>query len=184
MFQITFTRKAFKGKMGTQRRPEGFEGHLGTPPLNALGHWMHTGTWRAFRHSSTQSTGALRQSKGTQTLGLLGTQGTLGTLFRRIFFCCFDLCQVIKIAWVINRINFTPATKFLFFIGLISVKRLQSTKFKVKCYKCFINLEFKCDEYLRTFFFTVPKWKDDPKNTKMSINWVKWTFIVPNLHKI
>ena len=38
-------------------------------------------------------------------------------------------------------------------IGLISIKCLQSTKLKVKCYKCFINLKFsesirkKCDEY-------------------------------------
>ena len=38
-------------------------------------------------------------------------------------------------------------------IGLISIKCLQSTKFKVKCYRRFINLKFsesirkKCDEY-------------------------------------
>ena len=69
------------------------------------------------------------------------------------FFNCFYLCQVIKIAWIINRKNFTFATKFIFLIGLISIKCLQSTKFKVKCYRCFINLKFsesirnKCDEY-------------------------------------
>ena len=38
-------------------------------------------------------------------------------------------------------------------IGPISINCLQSTKFKVKCYRCFINLKFsesirkKCDEY-------------------------------------
>ena len=35
-------------------------------------------------------------------------------------------------------------------------------------------------------FFDCPKMKKNknPKNTKMSINLVKWTFIVPNFHKI
>ena len=69
------------------------------------------------------------------------------------FFNFFYLCQVIKVVWVIIRKNFTSATKFLFLIGPISVKSLQSTKFKVKCYRCFINLEFsdsnrkKCGNY-------------------------------------
>ena len=58
------------------------------------------------------------------------------------FFNCFYLCQVFKVAWVINQKNFTSATKFLFLTSLISVKFLQSTKFKVKCYRFFINLEF------------------------------------------
>ena len=57
------------------------------------------------------------------------------------FFNCFYLCQALKIAWVINRKNFPSATKFLFLIGLISVKCLLSTKFKVKFYRCFINLK-------------------------------------------
>ena len=48
------------------------------------------------------------------------------------FLNCFYLCQGIKIAWVINRKNFTCSTKFLFLIGHISIKCLQSTKFKVK----------------------------------------------------
>ena len=47
------------------------------------------------------------------------------------FFNCFYLCQVIKSARIINRKNFTFATKFTFLIGLISVKCLQSTKFNV-----------------------------------------------------
>ena len=65
----------------------------------------------------------------------------------------FYLCQVIKIAWIINRKNFTFATKFIFLIGLISVKCLQSPKLKIKCYRCFINSKFsesirkKCDNY-------------------------------------
>ena len=69
------------------------------------------------------------------------------------FFNCFYLCQVIKIGWTINRKNFTFATKFIFVIGLISINCLKSTKFKVKCYKCLINLKFsesirkKRDEY-------------------------------------
>ena len=57
------------------------------------------------------------------------------------FYNCFYLCQVIKFAWIINRKNFTFATKFIFLIGLISIKCLQSTKFKVKRYRCFINLK-------------------------------------------
>ena len=52
------------------------------------------------------------------------------------------LCEVIKIAWVINRKNLTSATKFVFSIGLISVKCLQSTTFQVKCYRCFISFKF------------------------------------------
>ena len=69
------------------------------------------------------------------------------------FFNCFYLCQVIKTAWIINRKIFTFDTKFIFLIGLSSVKCLQLTKFKVKCYRCFINLKFsesirkKCDEH-------------------------------------
>ena len=47
------------------------------------------------------------------------------------FFSCFYLCQVIKIAWVINRKSFNFATKFNFLIGLISIKCLHSTKCKV-----------------------------------------------------
>ena len=58
------------------------------------------------------------------------------------FFNCFYLCQVIKIAWIINRKNFTFATKFIFLIGLISIKCLQSTKFKVKCYRYFMSFLF------------------------------------------
>ena len=41
------------------------------------------------------------------------------------FINCLYLCRVIKIAWVINRKNFTSATKFIFLIGLILVKCLQ-----------------------------------------------------------
>ena len=58
------------------------------------------------------------------------------------FFNCFYLCQAFKITWVINQNNFISATKFLFLIGLNSVKCLQLTKFKVKSYRYFINLEF------------------------------------------
>ena len=67
------------------------------------------------------------------------------------FFNCFYLCQVFRIAWVINRKSFNSASKFFFLIGLISANCLQSTKFKVKCYRYFINLDFcesirkKCD---------------------------------------
>ena len=70
------------------------------------------------------------------------------------FFNCFYLCEVIKIAWIINRKNFTFPSNFIFLIGLISIKCLPSTKFKVKRYRCFISLKFsesirkKCDEYL------------------------------------
>ena len=69
------------------------------------------------------------------------------------FFNCFYFCQVIKIAWITNRKNFIFATKFIFLIGLISTKCLQSTKFRVKCYKCIISskiseiIKKKCDEY-------------------------------------
>ena len=63
------------------------------------------------------------------------------------FFNCFYLCQVIKIAWIINRENFIFATKFIFFIGLISIKYLQSTKFRVKCYKCYETIRKNCDDY-------------------------------------
>ena len=57
-------------------------------------------------------------------------------------FNCFYLYQVIKIARIINRKNFTFATEFIFLNGLIFIKCLQSTKFKVKCCRCFINLMF------------------------------------------
>ena len=75
------------------------------------------------------------------------------------FFDCFYIYQVFEISWMINRKNFTSATKFLFLIGLISAKYLQSTKFKVKCHRCFINLEFcesvtkKWAEYLQEHIF-------------------------------
>ena len=52
------------------------------------------------------------------------------------FFNCFYLCQVIKIAWIIIGKKFALTTKLIFLAGLISVKCLQSTKFKVKCYRC------------------------------------------------
>ena len=70
------------------------------------------------------------------------------------FFNCFYLCQVIKIAWIINRKNFIFATKFIFLIGLISIKYLQSTKFTVKCYKCYETIRKNCDEYPSV---TIPK---------------------------
>ena len=57
-------------------------------------------------------------------------------------FNCFYLCQVIKMAWIINQKNFSFATRFIFLIGLISVRCLQSAKFKVKCYRYFIGLKF------------------------------------------
>ena len=63
------------------------------------------------------------------------------------FFNCFYLCQVIKIAWIINRKNFTFATKFIFLIGLLSIKYLQSTKFGIKRYKCYEIVRENCDEY-------------------------------------
>ena len=50
----------------------------------------------------------------------------------------FYLCQAFKIVWLISQKTF----KISLLIGLISVKRLQSTKFQVKCYRCFIKLEF------------------------------------------
>ena len=63
------------------------------------------------------------------------------------FFNCFYLCQVIKIAWIINRENFIFLTKFIFLVGLISIKYLQSTKFRVKCYKCYETIRKNCDDY-------------------------------------
>ena len=63
-------------------------------------------------------------------------------IFLLCFFNCFYLCKVIKNAWIINRKNFTFATKFVFLVGLISVKCLQSRKFKIKCYRYFLNLKF------------------------------------------
>ena len=75
------------------------------------------------------------------------------------FFNCSYPCQVIKISWVMNRKNFTSATKFIFLIGLISVKCLQSAKSKVKCYRYFINSRFSefirktYDEYLSARIF-------------------------------
>ena len=59
--------------------------------------------------------------------------------FLLCFFNCFYLCQVIEIALITNWKNFIFATKFIFLIVLISVESFQSTKFKVKCYRCFIN---------------------------------------------
>ena len=63
------------------------------------------------------------------------------------FFNCFYLCQVIKIAWIINRENFIFATKFIFLVGLISIKYLQSTTFRVKCYKCYETIRKNYDDY-------------------------------------
>ena len=70
------------------------------------------------------------------------------------FFNCFHLCQAINsVLIIINGKNFTFVTNFIFLIALISVKCLQSTTFKVKCYRGFINLKTcesvkkKSDEY-------------------------------------
>ena len=66
------------------------------------------------------------------------------------FFNCFYLRRVIKIAWVINRKNFTSATKFIFLIDLISVNFF---KVQGKMLQMPHNLKFSesirktCDEY-------------------------------------
>ena len=62
------------------------------------------------------------------------------------FFNCFYLCPVIKVALIINRKTLALLLHLSFSIGLISIKCLQSTKFKVKCYRCFNN--FKFSEYI------------------------------------
>ena len=54
------------------------------------------------------------------------------------FFNYFYLCQVFKIAWVINQTDPTSTSKFLVFIVRFSMKCLQLTWFKAKCYRCFI----------------------------------------------
>ena len=79
-------------------------------------------------------------------------------------FQLFYLCQVFKIAWAINQTEFTSTFKFLVLIVLFSIKCLQLTRFKAKCYRYFISLEFcelirdKCDEFpsfiLHTLFYT------------------------------
>ena len=59
-----------------------------------------------------------------------------------------------KIAGVINRIDSTSTFRFLVWIVLFCIKCLQLSRFKVKCYRYFIILEFcelireKCDEFL------------------------------------
>ena len=69
-------------------------------------------------------------------------------------FNCFYLCQVFKIAWVTNHKSSASTSKFIDLIDLFSTKSLQLTKFKVKCCRHFISLEFselireKHDEFL------------------------------------
>ena len=57
-------------------------------------------------------------------------------------FNCFYLCQVFKIAWIINPTDSTFSLKFLIFIILFCIKCLQLPRLKVKCYIYFISLEF------------------------------------------
>ena len=80
-------------------------------------------------------------------------------------FNCFYLCQVFKIAWIINQTNSTFTFKFLTLIILFCIKCLQLPSFKAKCYIYFIILEFcelireNCDEFLsfilNTLFYIV-----------------------------
>ena len=67
---------------------------------------------------------------------------------------CFYFCQFLKIVWVIIQTDSTSTSNFLVLIVLFSLKCLQLTKFRAKCYRYFISLEFcehireKCDEFL------------------------------------
>ena len=81
------------------------------------------------------------------------------------FFNCFYFCQIFKIAWVINQLDSTSTFKFLVLIVLFCIKCLQLSRFKAKCYRFFISLEFsqlireKCVEFrsfiLHALFYTV-----------------------------
>ena len=85
-------------------------------------------------------------------------------MFLLWFLTVFNLCQVFKAAWVINQIEYTSSSKFLVLVIILSIKCLQLTKFKSRCYKYFINLDFcelikeKCEEVvsliLNTLFST------------------------------
>ena len=83
--------------------------------------------------------------------------------FLLCFFNCFYFCQVYKIALVIN--HSTSTFKCFALIFLFCIKSLQLLRFKAKCYRWFITLEFcelireKCDEFLsfilHALFYTV-----------------------------
>ena len=70
------------------------------------------------------------------------------------FFNCFYLCPVIKVALIINRKTLALLLHLSFSIGVISIKCLQSPKFKMKCYRCFNN--FKFSEYIKKKFYKLP----------------------------
>ena len=73
---------------------------------------------------------------------------------------CFYFCQVFKTVWVINQADSTSTFKFFVLIVLLCIK----WRFKVKCCRYFISLEFceliweKCDEFfsfiLNVLFYT------------------------------
>ena len=58
------------------------------------------------------------------------------------FLNCFCFCQVFKTARIMNHTDFASTPKFLVLIVLFYIKCLQLTRFKVKCYRYFISLEF------------------------------------------
>ena len=81
------------------------------------------------------------------------------------FLNCFCFCQVFKTARIMNQTDFASTPKFRVLIVLFYIKCLQLTRFKVKCYRYFISLEFcelireKCGEFpsfiLHALFYTV-----------------------------
>ena len=56
-------------------------------------------------------------------------------------FSCFYFCQVIKISRIIIKKSLLLLLNISFWLVWF-LKCLRSTKVKVKCYKCFISLEF------------------------------------------
>ena len=70
------------------------------------------------------------------------------------FFNCFYFCNILKITWVINQIDFTSTSKFLVLIVFFSLNCPQLTTFKARYYRHFIGLNFceliweKFDEFL------------------------------------
>ena len=100
MLQTFFTRRVLKRNLSTQRNTwralkrhlstrRSLQGHTkGTPKVLAhKGHLGTQGSW-ALGHSDTWHSGTRRALgySGTQTLEHLGTRGTRGTLFSRLFF--------------------------------------------------------------------------------------------------
>ena len=81
-------------------------------------------------------------------------------MFFIMVFNCFLVFQVFDIAWVINRKNFTSATKFLFLTGLISLKYFISLEPSIRNKMWQISkskklhFDFVCDSTITFVFLT------------------------------